>query len=291
MKILVIGSTGLIGSRFVELHNKNFEIDSPTHAAMDIVDPLSLSNYLESSNAEVVLNFSGFTDVDGAEEEKGDMNGLCYKLNVLAVHNLAKICKDLNKHLIQLSTGYIFNGKKDDAPYKEGEKGNPVNWYGQTKYMGEQGVISGRGSYTIARIEMPYSSSFGKKKDIGRIFLEMLKSGKEISGIVDQKITPVFVDDAVNAISKLAEKKAQGIYNVVSIDFTSPYDFALKIAENIGADKNLVKKAKFADFEKSRKAKRPQNTWLDTTKFESEFGKGILHTNDEGIKRFLEKIT
>lgn len=289
MKILVLGGSGLVGSRFYELYNSKFEITAPTHDQLDILNANDLSTWIQNSLAEVVINFTGFTNVDEAEKEKDNLSGLAYKLNVLAVGNLAKICAENGTHFIHLSTDYIFDGTKA-APYIETDKPNPVNWYGRTKRLGEEEVLSIRMDYTIVRPEMPYSAYFEKKSDIARTFLKLLKTGQEINGVSDQKITPVFVDSLANALAKIAEKKSTGIYHVASTDFTTPYDFAMMIAEKFELNKKLIKPIPFAEYNQTRPAKRPQNSYLDVTKFESEFGKGILKTVEESVDAFKKRL-
>lgn len=278
-----------MGSRFYELYNSKFEITAPTHDQLDILNANDLSTWIQNSLAEVVINFTGFTNVDEAEKEKDNLSGLAYKLNVLAVGNLAKICAENGTHFIHLSTDYIFDGTKA-APYIETDKPNPVNWYGRTKRLGEEEVLSIRMDYTIVRPEMPYSAYFEKKSDIARTFLKLLKTGQEINGVSDQKITPVFVDSLANALAKIAEKKSTGIYHVASTDFTTPYDFAMMIAEKFELNKKLIKPIPFAEYNQTRPAKRPQNSYLDVTKFESEFGKGILKTVEESVDAFKKRL-
>lgn len=290
MKILVIGGTGLVGSKFIELNGDKFEIDAPPSAELDVLESQRIESYLNENQCEVVLNCSGYTKVDDAQDQTDDKEGDCYKLNVEAAGNLAKICKDYGIHLIHISTDYIFDGTKERDPYTETDRPNPLSWYGMTKLLGEEEVLSAEGEYTIARIEMPYSVDYAKKSDFARFFYNSLREGKNFTAVEDQKITPIFVDDLVKALGVLVERKYQGIINVASADFITPFEFAQKIAEGIGADKKLVQSVKFAEFNSGRKASRPQHSWLDVSKFESEFGKGILKTNGEEINEFLSKI-
>lgn len=289
MKILILGGSGLVGSRFIYLSRTKFEITAPDHKELDILNADELSIWVENSLAEVVINFIGFTNVDSAEEQKDDLSGMAYKLNVLAVGNLAKICAEKKVHLIHISTDYVFDGTKD-SPYVETDEPNPVNWYGRTKSLGEEEMLSMNMDYTIVRPEMPYSARFEKKSDIARTFLKMLSEGKDINGVSDQKITPVFVDTLAHGLAKIVEKKSRGIYHLVSTDSTTPYDFALMLAEKFGLNKSLVKAVSLQEYNKTRSAKRPQNSCLNVTKFETEFGKGILKTVSESLDEFKSKV-
>ncbi len=287
MKILVLGGSGLVGSRFIEL-SPDYNIAAPSHEELDLLDVKLLEEYLQTSDADLVINFAAFTNVDTAEEEKDNEDGMVYKLNVAFPKALAQNCTATNKYLIHISTDYIFDGTKP-IPYVEDDSPNPVNWYGKTKMLGEDAVKENGTNWLIVRPEMPYSSHFEKKLDLARVFLKMLKEGKIINGVMDQKITPTYVDTLVYALQKLIEARANGIYHLASTDITTPYDFAMLVAEKFNLDKSLIKKVSFEEYNKTRTAKRPQNSYLDVTKFETEFGKEVLKTVSESLDEFKSK--
>lgn len=278
----------MVGSRFIEMATE-YNISAPSHEELDLLDFQKLETYLSESDADIILSFAAVTNVDTAEEEKDNEDGIVYKLNVSMPKTLAQNCLSLNKYLIHISTDYIFEGTKQ-TPYVEDDLPNPVNWYGTTKMLGEDAVKETSPDFLIVRPEMPYSAHFEKKLDIARIFLKMLKERKEINGVSDQKITPTYVDTLVAGLLRLIEVRASGIYHLASADYTTPYDFAVMIAEKFGLDKNLVKSVPFAEYNQTRTAKRPQNSYLDVTKFETEFGEGILKTVSESVDEFKAKL-
>lgn len=289
MTIVIFGGEGMVGSRFITLHSGSFEIIAPTIAELDFTDFEKTKNFLESKNPSVVINFAAITNVEASEEEKGNREGLTYKVNSLAVKNLAQVCKEQDYHLIHISTDYVFDGTRT-SPYTEEDNPNPINWYGETKYLGEKFIKDVDVGHTIVRIEMPFSAHFELKKDIARIFLNMLQNSQKIKAITDSDITPVLVDDIANALKLLIEKKPTGIYHVVSTSTTTPFKFAKKIAETFGLDENLVKETTFNEYNRNKKAKLLRHSWLDSSKFVKEFGEGILHTIDESLELFKKQV-
>lgn len=294
MKLLVLGGSGLVGSRFVLLKSREFEIVSPSHQEFDLLDFQKYPEFIKNISPDVLINFAAFTNVDLAEAEKDQIDGLVYKLNVEAPKKLKEVANDLKLHLIHLSTDYVFDGTKSDSPYTENDNPNPVSWYAKTKFLGEEAVKTGK-NFTIARIEMPFSPKFDKKKDVARIFLELLKNGQNIIATSDQKITPTFVDFGVEAISKLAQLKVEGIFHIASTGFTTPYDFAKIIAREFDLDgsfmrgtlkASLIEPVSFEEFSQTRVARRPKDSWLNVSKFESHFGKNILKSVEESINSF-----
>lgn len=284
-KILLLGGSGLIGSRFLELNN-SFTLLAPSSQELDILDREKLKQYFSGKEFDLVLNCTGYTNVDGAEDEKDDTSGLVYRLNVEGVAWIASLCNNFNRYFIHLSTDYVFAGKKEDSPYTEEDKTYPINWYGKTKLLGEEAVGENCSAFTIVRLEMPYSANYQTKKDFARFFLEKLKAKESITAISDQKITPIFVDDLVTALTRIIEKPTQGILHVTSTDPTSPYKFAKRLAAEFNLDEKLISSIDFESFNKDRQASRPKNSWLDVTKFINIYGQDILHTNSESISLF-----
>lgn len=290
-KVIVFGGSGLVGTRFIELNSQQFEIVAPSHTQIDLLDERSVYDFLRSSDATVVLNCVGFTNVDRAQEEEGNQEGEAYKLNVLVPKNLAEACVVTKKHLIHLSTDYVFEGTLTYRPYKEEDKTHPLNWYGKTKLGGEDEVLRIGLNHTVVRIEMPYSAKYEKKSDFARYFYEQLKAANPVRAVKDQKITPVFTDDLVKALAAIVNNPTSGIIHLASKNSTSPYFFAFKLAEILKFDKELIRGVEFASFNKDRKASRPQNSWMSIEKFEKIYGEGILRTVEEELADFCKQIS
>lgn len=289
-KVLAFGASGLVGSKFLEINSQKYQIDAPDVTEVDILDTAALEECFKKSSPDVVINFAAFTDVQGAEKDKDNKNCLCYKINVIGAENVAKVSNKFGVHLIHISTDYVFDGKKSDSPYTEEDSPNPINWYGQTKYLGETAVKDSGANAVIARLCMPYSARYELKGDVARFFLGAFQRGEEIIAIEDQKITPTIVDDIANALSVLIDGKPNGIYHVTASTWTTPFEFALMIGKAFGFDTNSVKKISMEEYNRGKLAKLLKNSWLDTSKFEKEFGSGVLHSVGEAIEIFKKQV-
>ncbi len=290
-KVLLFGGSGLVGSKFIELYSQDFDIKSPPASEVDILNKGYLLEAVKSFNPEAVINFAAYTDVQKAEEEKDHEEGIVFRINATGAKNVSEVCKEENKYLIHISTEYVFDGTKEESPYTEEDKPNPINWYGQTKLFGEQFVLEIGGNCLVVRISMPYSARYEKKNDVARFFLQQLKLKNQIKAIEDQRITPTLVNDIARALSNFLEKRPGGIYHVSSTDSVSPLELVKTIAETFQLDYSLTGSTTLDEYNEIKKAKLLKYSWLNPTKFEREFGDQILHTVEEGLIIFKQELT
>lgn len=289
-KILVFGGSGLVGSKFIELYSQNFEINAPDISVLDILNKGQVLQAVEQFNPDSIINFAAFTNVEAAEDQKGDKNKICFQINAMGAKNVADAALQFNKHLIHISTEYVFDGTKELSPYTEEDQPNPINWYGQTKYFGEQFVLGSGCPLALVRICMPFSPFYELKKDIARFFLDQLQNGNKIRAIADQRITPTLVTDIATVLKVIIETGSIGLYHVSSTDSVTPLEFVKTIAETFKLDHSLIRPISFDEYSQSKKAKLARFSGLNPTKFERQFGEGILHTVEEGLILFKKEI-
>ncbi len=289
-KILIFGGSGLVGSKFIGICKTEFEINAPDSATVDILNKDQISKIVEEFNPDSIINFAAYTQVEEAENQKEDQNGICFQVNAIGAKNIAVVSKDFDKHLIHISTEYVFDGTKENSPYTEEDKPNPINWYGQTKFQGEQFVLESGCKAVIVRLSMPFSADYQLKKDVVRFFLEQLKQGKQIKAIEDQRITPTLVDDIAKALKILVESQSLDIYHVSSRDSVVPLELVKTVAEVFSLDYSLIGAISLDEYNKNKKAKLLKYSWLNPARFEREFGDQILHTIEEGLVIFKAEV-
>lgn len=253
--ILVIGSSGLIGSKFVKEASKVTDVIGVDEKVLDITDKTAVDEYFSKNNFDSVINFAAITDVDGAEKEKNKKDGFVWKLNVEGVENLSKACKNHNKFLIQISTDFIFEGTEENpGPYSELSPitynlSPSMGWYGWTKAQAELRIKNQELSSAIVRITYPfYSDKFENKLDYAKAFLKLYDEGKLFPIFTDQTLTPLLVDELVGPLIKIAKDKISGVYHIVSSNTTTPFEFVeylLKKARNV---EGIVQKGSMKKF-------------------------------------------
>jgi dTDP-4-dehydrorhamnose reductase len=287
VRILVLGGSGLVGTRFRELNGAAFELDAPGHAELDVLDFGALERYLRGSRAEVVLNLVACTNLDSAELERDDREGVVFRTNSILAGELASLCAALDKRLIHVSTDYVFDGEQAERPYREADPVHPLCWYAQTKQQGEELALANGHAVCIARIEMPFTGRPQRKSDFARFVVGRLGAGQELIAVDDQKITPIFLDDAALALRTLVEQHLPGVIHLASTDWTTPLEFASAIAERLGLDRRLIRGERFDRFAPTRRARRPRHSWLDV----SAFGKLADPPRLRGVAAQVDALT
>ncbi len=286
-KILGTGLTGLLGSRITELLS-DFEFTSISRSTgVDISNKASVEKTISKFDGDWVLHLAAKADVDGCETDRqeGEL-GEAWRVNVEATKNIAELCRQHNKKIIYISTDFVFDGTKSvGESYTEEDIPNPLNWYGETKFQGENAIKNSGASYLILRIAYPYGVSSADKKDFVRIIGGRLKEGKEIRGVSDHIICPTFIDDIAQGIRVGMAKNASGLYHMVGQTPLSPYDIALILAKKVGAPLSLVSKTTRDEYFKN-KAARPLNLYLNNGKIKTL--QVPLKTFEEGLSLVSE---
>lgn len=260
-KVLVTGATGLVGSRFIELYNSTFHFITPDLDELDLTDINSVSTAIGKYNPDWVVNFAAFTDVNAAEEQSGDTDGLAWKINVTGTENLVQAFKSQN--IIHISTDMVFPGNLEyPGPYSETDTPPDTNekltWYGWTKNRAEK-IVKERGG-TILRIIYPVRSRFAGKLDYIRGALQKFVDGKMYPLFDDQQICIAFIDEVSEAIEKIISTESHGVFHIAS-DTTTPHELISFAIKELNADETLVKSASIYDFLANQKNPNRYPVW------------------------------
>jgi len=85
MRVLLLGSTGLLGSEFPALLDAaGVEYAAPTHRELDVLEFGAVDRFFAKEFFDLILYCIAYTDVNKAEVEQGR----CELLNVRALENL-----------------------------------------------------------------------------------------------------------------------------------------------------------------------------------------------------------
>jgi dTDP-4-dehydrorhamnose reductase len=296
-KIVITGSNGLLGQSLLKLllkEKNNYEVFGFSKGvnrsgrtdfyfvSIDITNEENLKKELIKIQPDAIINTAAMTQVDDCEIHKE----ACDVLNIEVVKWLKEIAEIINCHVIQLSTDFIFDGKK--GYYKETDAPNPLSYYGISKVKSEEILLNSKIDFTILRTILVY----GKVYDMSRTNIvlwvrEMLEKGKEITIVDDQFRMPTYVEDLAMSCKLAIDKNATGIYHISSTKLMSVFEIAQKIADVFELDKNLIKPISSSTL--NQRARRPAKTGFNLLKTTSELGLKV-HSFEEDLQRFKEKL-
>jgi dTDP-4-dehydrorhamnose reductase len=263
---------------FVSSHEANFE------------QPQLLAGFLDHCGPEVVVICSAYTQVDKAEEERD----LAEKINVQAPREIARWCGKNDVPLIHFSTDYVFNGS-GDKPWLESDPTDPLNWYGETKLLGEQAIQATGCAHLIFRTSWVFSE-YGK--NFVKTMLRLGKDKEKIRIVSDQVGGPTYAPDLAGfvwtVIARIlkGEKFPSGVYHVCGQGFASWADFAEGIfaeAKALRFSLELQAVERISTTEFPTPAQRPLNSRLDQTRLRQVFGFEMPFWR-ESLKLCLKRI-
>lgn len=291
-KVFITGGTGLLGHYLLKSAPQLFELsctyfpeykkDSISYRCakcyVDISNEDSVLAAAEKVNPDYVVHTASIANVDYIEKNKDEAQ----RINIGGMKNIIKACKNSGAKLIYISSNAIFDGS--NPPYREEDKPNPLNYYGQLKVQEEEMVRQSGLSYSIVRPILMYGWNLAVERQNPVTWLiEALKENKPVKMVDDIFCNPLYVGDCVQAIWKIIELKKEGIFHAGGKDETSRYDFACITAEVFGLNKGLIKAVKNSFFKDI--APRPVNTTYCIDKIKRE-----LNIFPLGLREGLEKM-
>lgn len=195
-RILVTGSGGRLGSEIRRLFGaRATAADLPE---LDLTDRESVRRVVSRCRPRLVINTAAYTHVDRAESEPD----LCWEVNLRGVERLVEACRQAGAALVQISTDYVFDGRKRSA-YLESDEPNPLSTYGRSKLEAER-VAAELSNHLIVRT----AGLFGPAGPASRgsfveTILRLAEGGKPIRVVSDRFASPTYTCDLARAIESL----------------------------------------------------------------------------------------
>jgi len=269
-RILITGAKGQLGKALTLLlkDKKPYELLLTGHtpsedgsvAKLDIADETAVNNTIKRVKPDIIINCATMTAVDLCESEQEN----AYRVNSQGAKYLAQAAAQIDAKLIQVSTDYVFDGKKKE-PYIESDATNPLNVYGTTKLQGELFVLEHCKKSMIVRTAWLY----GEGKNFVKTMLRLADSGNKIRVVADQFGTPTSTIELAKTIIYLMETEAYGIYHATCEGSCSWYEFAEMIFQVAGKD---VKVEAITTAEYKTPAQRPLYSVLDNKALRERHG-------------------
>lgn len=111
MKIMITGSSGMLGKDLMEALRKENILIGTTSKDFDISDIGSTVQAIQYNRPDLIIHSAAYTDVDGCKSNIDT----AYKVNGLGTRNVAVACNEINAAMVYISTDYVFDGMKGQA--------------------------------------------------------------------------------------------------------------------------------------------------------------------------------
>jgi len=226
MKIAITGADGRMGVRLVEILGKQHEIIAWETPDLDITDFQAVTQAVENTKPDLVINPAALTDVDGCARNPQE----AIRVNGYGAQNIAVATQRIGSAIMQISSNEVFNGK-NNRPYYEYDQREAVNPYGYSKLYGEIGVERTNPHHYIVRTAWLFTHG-------GRNFIQAIlgaaQAGKDLSVVTDEVANPTYTYDVVDAIAQLIKTERYGAYHLVNEGIASRFQFACYALDKAG---------------------------------------------------------
>lgn len=235
MNILLIGKTGQLGGSILK-EKTSHRIYAPGRTELDIESRESCQDAIVKYRPDVVINTAAFHNVPQCEDEPQR----AFEVNCLAVRDLALMCKKAEIILVTFSTDYVFGGKQN-IPYKEDDRTNPLQMYGISRLGGELVALATAPQHAVVIRTCGLYGLSGASSKGGNFVDKRIADAQTHTQLdmgCDQVVSPTYTGDLVQAVLKLIEhpQLVPGIYHLVNEGECTWFEFTKAIYGLMGLD-------------------------------------------------------
>lgn len=258
-------------------------VTTARYISMDITDAEIVRARVIYEQPDAVIHCAAWTAVDAAEEDENRLK--VRAVNFVGTKNIAKTCGELDIPIMYISTDYVFNGQGEEPWKADCKDFAPLNYYGETKLMGENVVTVNCDKFFIVRIAWVFGLN---GKNFIKTMLNVGKNHDTVRVVNDQIGTPTYTYDLARLLVDMVETEKYGYYHATNEGgYISWYDFTCEIYKQAGYTTKVVP-VTTEEYGLS-KAARPFNSRLDKSKL-VEAGFEPLPTWQDALGRYLEEI-
>lgn len=282
-RIFITGAKGMLGRALAPLLERGGGVLRCTDLPdTDIRDIKELSRQILDFSPSMVIHLASMTDVDGCEKDPDT----AFSVNALGTRNVALACREARAVMVYVSTGSVYNGKKE-TPYTEYDEPDPISVYGLSKYHGEVYVRDLMDDFFIFYTCWLFGGGETDKKFIPKI-LNLARDNSSIEVVDDKFGSPTYTEDLAREIADFVKTGAYGRYHCANTGCVNRFELAREIIRIAG-----IKECEVIPVPSSRfglPAPRPRMEALRNYNFELMGRKPLRSWNDaleEYIRSFL----
>jgi dTDP-4-dehydrorhamnose reductase len=257
-KVLVLGSTGLIGHQVFNylkansdynLYNISYrkKLQADT-ILLDARNEKNLIDQITKIKPQYIINCIGIL-INGSRKDHEN----AIFLNAYMPHRLSRLADEINSKLIHISTDCVFSGNKGSA-YIETDEKDGKDIYAKTKGLGE--VVNDKHLTLRTSVIGPELKNDGEE-----LFHWFMGQSKSISGFTQAIWSGVTTIELARAVKWSIDNEITGLYHITNNSTISKNDLLglfkkhtkkdinINPIDRISADKSFVDTRLLMDYE------------------------------------------
>lgn len=294
MKILLTGKNGQLGFELQRALAPLGDVVAVGTAECNLADEAALRRLIQSVQPDVIVNPAAYTAVDRAESDED----MAFAVNAKAPGVIGEEAAKLGASVIHFSTDYVFDGEKT-GPYTESDATNPQSTYGRSKLQGEQALSEATARSLVLRTSWVVGAH---GNNFAKTMLRLASEREELKVVADQFGAPtsaaLLADVTAHLVRRMGSEGPTafpfGTYHLAAGGETTWHAYAQfvigeahKAGKPLKATPDRVLPIPAASY--PTPAKRPQNSRLDTQRFQAAFSL-VLPDWRQGVGHILQTI-
>ena len=294
MKILLTGKNGQLGFELQRALAPLGDVVAVGTAECNLADEEALRRLIQTVQPDVIVNPAAYTAVDRAESDED----MAFAVNAKAPGVIGEEAAKLGASVIHFSTDYVFDGEKT-GPYTESDATNPQSTYGRSKLQGEQALSKATARSLVLRTSWVVGAH---GNNFAKTMLRLASEREELKVVADQFGAPtsaaLLADVTAHLVRRMGSEGPSafpfGTYHLAAGGETTWHAYAQfvigeaqKAGKPLKATPDRVLPIPAASY--PTPAKRPQNSRLDTQRFQAAFSL-VLPDWRQGVGHILQTI-
>ena len=272
MKVGITGSSGLIGSRFIEKFGRLYDF---LEFKGDMTNFESVNNFMNQS-FEILIHLASIIP---KYHQYGIPTNQSFSSNIIGTENFAKLASEYNKKIIFTSTQCVYD-LSNNHRIQENDNLNPNTPYGKSKLESEKilNQLLNTAQLTILRISSVYGT-FPIRPSIIDSIAESFICNKKMKIGLNPKVLRdyIYLDDLLDILNLSINHS--GIFNVCLGKSYNVRDI-VKFFETLSGKKNKIIHGNYTTC----------NIELDNTKMLQEMKFNPIFNIKTGIKKVYSDI-
>lgn len=259
MKVVVTGSSGLIGSVLVPAlvarghevlalyHGNEPQFRSPkvTTQKLDLRDAAQVERLVLDLFPGAIINCAAYSSQDEVAKDEAAAE----KINVSLPRQLAMLSRHVGARLLHLSTDMVFDGGQE-AAYRSTDKPNPLNLYGQMKLLAEREVLRYAAEVSVVlRVTIVSGNSPSGLRGVHEKMIAALAAGQpKVKLLTNEYRQPVSNVNVADVLTELLERPTlSGLFHWSGVDRLSRYEIGRRMLGSFGLSEKWLEAAEGND--------------------------------------------